>query len=237
MRDVDVFPDFDAVGGRDTIMQALGALLTVVLIFSVLMLLVSAIVWAVAAVHGNQQAASQARTGALVALPRQGRTRRRRRRILRAAAPIRHHRRRPDRHTRRLHRPDRQPVERGLDPTSTADIYAVGLRLRVVPALGHIASARKATKWGRPGDQSRAAQPHSARATAHRCDLAGRRRCATACCSGSSGTSRPRPPAATCTPTTGTLPRPPSRPTRFSPLWSKHPIRSRPTNGLTRQGS
>jgi len=68
MRDVDVFPDFDAVGGRDAIMQALGALLTVVLIFSVLMLLVSVIVWAVAAAHGNQQAASRGRTGALVAL-------------------------------------------------------------------------------------------------------------------------------------------------------------------------
>ena len=38
-----VFPDFGAVGGRDLILQVLGALLTVVLIFAVLMLLVSAI--------------------------------------------------------------------------------------------------------------------------------------------------------------------------------------------------
>ena len=44
-----VFPDFGAVGGRDLILEVLGALLTVVLIFAVLMLLVSAIVWAVAA--------------------------------------------------------------------------------------------------------------------------------------------------------------------------------------------
>mgnify|MGYP001763706820 CR=1 FL=1 len=38
MRNVDVFPDFDAIGGRDAILQVLGALLTVVLVFSVLML-------------------------------------------------------------------------------------------------------------------------------------------------------------------------------------------------------
>ena len=58
-----VFPDFGAVGGRDLILQVLGALLTVVLIFAVLMLLVSAIVWAIAAVHGNYQGASRGRIG------------------------------------------------------------------------------------------------------------------------------------------------------------------------------
>jgi len=63
-----VFPDFGAVGGRDLILQVLGALLTVVLIFAVLMLLVSAIVWAIAAVHGNYQGASRGRIGVLVAL-------------------------------------------------------------------------------------------------------------------------------------------------------------------------
>ena len=63
-----VFPDFGAVGGRDLILQVLGALLTVVLIFAVLMLLVSAIVWAVAAAHGNYQGASRGRIGVLVAL-------------------------------------------------------------------------------------------------------------------------------------------------------------------------
>mgnify|MGYP001756621586 FL=1 len=68
MRNVDVFPDFDAIGGRDAILQVLGALLTVVLVFSVLMLLVSVIVWAVASAHGNHQAASRGRAGALVAV-------------------------------------------------------------------------------------------------------------------------------------------------------------------------
>lgn len=63
-----VFPDFGAVGGQDLILHTLGALLTVVLVFAVLMLLVSAIVWAVASSHGNIQAASRGRTGVLVAL-------------------------------------------------------------------------------------------------------------------------------------------------------------------------
>lgn len=63
-----VFPDFDAVGGRTLILQTLGALLTVVLIFSVLMLLVSAITWAIASSHGNAQAAARGRAGVLVAL-------------------------------------------------------------------------------------------------------------------------------------------------------------------------
>lgn len=63
-----VFPDFDAVSGQNLILQVLGALLTVVLIFAVLMMLVSAIVWAVASAHGNYQAASRGRAGVLVSL-------------------------------------------------------------------------------------------------------------------------------------------------------------------------
>lgn len=63
---VDVVPDFDAVGGREAILQVLGALLTVVLIFAVLMLLVSVIIWAVASAGGNHQAAARGRSGALV---------------------------------------------------------------------------------------------------------------------------------------------------------------------------
>lgn len=66
--EVNVFPDFDAVGGKAAILQVLGALLTVVLIFAVLMLLISAIVWAVASSHGNVQAASRGRTGVLVSI-------------------------------------------------------------------------------------------------------------------------------------------------------------------------
>lgn len=66
--EVDVFPDFDAVGGKTEILRVLGALLTVVLVFAVLMLLVSAIVWAIASSHGNLQAASRGRTGVLVSI-------------------------------------------------------------------------------------------------------------------------------------------------------------------------
>ncbi|HBS07289.1 MAG TPA: site-specific integrase, partial [Microbacterium sp.] len=32
--------------------------------------------------------------------------------------------------------------QRGLDPTSTAELYDTGLRLRVLPALGHIRVAK-----------------------------------------------------------------------------------------------
>lgn len=63
-----VFPDFDAVGGQGLILQVLGALLTVVLILAVLMLLISAIVWAIASAHCNHQAASRGRIGVLVAI-------------------------------------------------------------------------------------------------------------------------------------------------------------------------
>lgn len=66
--EIDVFPDFDAVGGKTEILHVLGALLTVVLIIAVLMLLVSAIVWAIASSHGNLQAAARARTGVLVSI-------------------------------------------------------------------------------------------------------------------------------------------------------------------------
>ena len=65
---VNVFPDFDAVGGREAILKVLGALLMVVLVVAVLMLLISAIVWAIASSHGNVQAAMRGRTGVFVAL-------------------------------------------------------------------------------------------------------------------------------------------------------------------------
>ncbi|GFZ83192.1 DUF6112 family protein [Nesterenkonia alkaliphila] len=63
-----VFPDFDAVGGSDLILEVLGALLTVVLVFSLLMLLISIIAWALGASSGNAQVATRGRTGVLVAL-------------------------------------------------------------------------------------------------------------------------------------------------------------------------
>lgn len=65
---MDVFPDFEGLAGVGDLRQVVGALLTFVLIVAVLMLIVSAIVWAVATAHGNHTAASKGRTGVLVAL-------------------------------------------------------------------------------------------------------------------------------------------------------------------------
>ena len=65
---MDVFPDFDGLGGIGDLKQVIGALLTIVLIVAVLMLIVSAIVWAIAAANGNHAIASKGRTGVLVAL-------------------------------------------------------------------------------------------------------------------------------------------------------------------------
>ena len=65
---MDVFPDFDGLGGIGDLRAVIGALLTFVLIIAVLMLIVSAIVWAIAAANGNHAIASKGRTGVLVAL-------------------------------------------------------------------------------------------------------------------------------------------------------------------------
>ena len=63
-----VFPDFDGLGGIGDLRAVVGALLTFVLIVAVLMLIVSAIVWAIATAHGNYATASKGRTGVLVSL-------------------------------------------------------------------------------------------------------------------------------------------------------------------------
>lgn len=65
---MDVFPVFDGLGGIGDLRAVIGALLTFVLIVAVLMLIVSAIVWAIAAANGNHAIASKGRTGVLVAL-------------------------------------------------------------------------------------------------------------------------------------------------------------------------
>ena len=65
---MDVFPDFDGLGSIGDLRAVIGALLTFVLIVAVLMLIVSAIVWAIAAANGNHAIASKGRTGVLVAL-------------------------------------------------------------------------------------------------------------------------------------------------------------------------
>ena len=65
---MDVFPDFDGVGGAAELQSIVGALLTFVLITAVLMLIVCAIVWAIGAANGNYQAATKARTGLWVSV-------------------------------------------------------------------------------------------------------------------------------------------------------------------------
>jgi len=63
-----VFPDFGGLGGIGDLRSVVGALLTFVLIVAVLVLIVSAIIWALATAHGNYASAGNARTGVLVAL-------------------------------------------------------------------------------------------------------------------------------------------------------------------------
>lgn len=63
---MDVFPDFDGLGGIGDLKQVIGALLTIVLLVAVLMVIVSAICWAVGASHGNHALASKGRVGVLV---------------------------------------------------------------------------------------------------------------------------------------------------------------------------
>ncbi|MFS2282072.1 DUF6112 family protein [Microbacterium sp. OR21] len=63
---MDVFPDFDGLAGIGDLEQVIGALLTIVLVVAVLMIVVSAICWALGASHGNQSLASKGRVGVLV---------------------------------------------------------------------------------------------------------------------------------------------------------------------------
>lgn len=65
---MDVFPDFGSVGGASELRTVVGALLMFVLIIAVLMLIVSAIVWAIATAHGNYATASKGRIGVLVSV-------------------------------------------------------------------------------------------------------------------------------------------------------------------------
>ena len=65
---MNVFPDFGGVGAADQLRAIVGALLMFVLVIAVLMLIVSAIVWAVGSAHGNHQAATRARIGLWVSL-------------------------------------------------------------------------------------------------------------------------------------------------------------------------
>ncbi len=65
---MNVFPDFGGLGGIGDLRAIVGALLTFVLVVAVLVLIVSAIIWAIATANGNYTSAGKARTGVLVAL-------------------------------------------------------------------------------------------------------------------------------------------------------------------------
>ncbi|MDO5671763.1 MAG: DUF6112 family protein [Actinomycetaceae bacterium] len=65
---MDVYPDFGGVGAAGDLRTVIGALLMFVLIIAVLMLIVSAIIWAISSATGNPHTATKARLGAWVAL-------------------------------------------------------------------------------------------------------------------------------------------------------------------------
>lgn len=65
---MDVFPDFDGLAGISDLREVVGALLMFALIIAVLMLIVSAIIWAVSSSTGNYSAAAKGRLGVLVSL-------------------------------------------------------------------------------------------------------------------------------------------------------------------------
>lgn len=64
----NVYPDLGGVGGRSTLISIVGALLTITLIVAVLMMIISAIVWAVSSSTGNAQSAAKGKVGVFVAL-------------------------------------------------------------------------------------------------------------------------------------------------------------------------
>ena len=61
-----VYPDFGAVGASGKLSAIAGALLTIVLIVSVLMLVVCAVSWALCSAAGNYQGLARARVGVWV---------------------------------------------------------------------------------------------------------------------------------------------------------------------------
>ena len=65
---MDVFPDFEGLSGIGDLREVVGALLMFVLVIAVLMVIVSGVIWAVAASTGNYAAAAKGRVGVLVAL-------------------------------------------------------------------------------------------------------------------------------------------------------------------------
>lgn len=65
---MDVFPDFDSLGGIGDLKVAIGAMLTIILIVAVLMTIVSGIIWAIASSTGNPGLTFKGKTGVFVAV-------------------------------------------------------------------------------------------------------------------------------------------------------------------------
>ena len=65
---MNVFPDFGSLSGIGDLRIVIGAMLTIILIVAVLMIIISAITWAIATSTGNPGVAAKARAGVFVAL-------------------------------------------------------------------------------------------------------------------------------------------------------------------------
>lgn len=65
---MNVFPDFDSLGGIGDLKVVIGAMLTIILVVAVLMIIVSAILWAIASSTGSPGLASKGRAGVFVAV-------------------------------------------------------------------------------------------------------------------------------------------------------------------------
>ena len=65
---MNVFPDFGGLSGIGDLKVVIGAMLTIILVVAVLMIIVSAIIWAISTSSGNPAVASKARAGVFVAL-------------------------------------------------------------------------------------------------------------------------------------------------------------------------
>ena len=65
---MDVFPDFEGLAGIGDLERVIGALLTIVLIVAVLMTVICAVTWALAAANGHVQTATRARVGVWIAV-------------------------------------------------------------------------------------------------------------------------------------------------------------------------
>ena len=65
---MNVFPDFGSLSGIGDLKVVIGAMLTIILVVAVLMIIVSAIIWAISTSTGNPSVAVKARAGVFVAL-------------------------------------------------------------------------------------------------------------------------------------------------------------------------